>query len=59
MDYIILTSENKWVSTLKNATPEELRTDIVETIERLKADGETEGELVIYQTVGDSTNIKF
>ena len=61
MDYIILSvfSEPQWVSTLKNATPEELRADIVETIERLKINGETMGELLVFQTVGESTSIKF
>ena len=59
MDYIIVDSNNNWVSTLKNATPEELRLDIAETVERLKANGETEGELLVFQTVGEYTAIKY
>lgn len=59
MDYIIVDSNNNWVSTGKNASPEELKEDITDTIERMMADGNTEGELLVFQTVGEPTSVKY
>jgi len=52
-NYIIVDNENRWLSTLVNATPEELRAEIFQVLETYQFE-----ECFVYETIGEPTTIK-
>jgi len=56
-NYIIVDSDNNWVSTGKNASPEEIANDIAEIKEMLKEEGVTDIKLYVYETIGEPVEI--
>jgi len=47
-DYIILTDQNRWEGTGKQATDDELQQDIIDIKERLKGEGREDEELMVF-----------
>ena len=56
--YVILDDQNRWQSTGKDCTPEQIADDIKAVYQRLKDDGETDVDLVLFETIGEPLNIK-
>ena len=54
-DYIIVTSENKWEGTGKQATDDELQQDLKDIKERLEKEGRDE-ELIVYSAPSMSSH---
>ena len=57
-NYVILDELNRWHSTGKDATPEEMAADLIEVGNRLKEQGEGDVELIIFETVGEPIRIQ-
>ena len=56
--YVILDEQNRWLSTGYDATPEEITDDIIEVRNRLKEDGETDVDLLLFEIVGRPVSVK-
>jgi len=56
-NYIIVDSDNNWLSTGKNASPEEIANDIAEIKEMLKEEGVNDIKLYVYETIGEPVEI--
>lgn len=48
-DYIIVDDQNRWLSTGKNETEEQLQQEIAEVKTRLKEDDEFDTELIVFK----------
>lgn len=57
IDYLILTDQNRWEGTGKQATEDELKEDIAEIKERLKSEGREDEQLLVF--TADSMSWRF
>jgi len=57
-NYIIVDDLNRWHSTGKNATPNEIVDDCIEITKRLKSEGETDERILfVFETINEPIEV--
>lgn len=55
--YIIVDDQNRWLGTGYDETDEQIKESVKEIRERLKEDGETDVDLLLYEITGNPIHV--